>query len=129
MPNRLLRIVRRPTFLMGVCEYCNAEFRSHLVNQEVADWELKVLFSRHKCEPGGPNGAETKRSPHLIDYQGVLRCSVCKMPFPLDTRPSVEEVFAKHVAKAHRLAQMTEDVNQAAVRVVQQATEKNSGSA
>jgi hypothetical protein len=40
--------------------------------------------------------------PHLIDYQGAMRCSICKMPFPPDLTPSQGEAFAEHVKKLHR---------------------------
>ncbi|MGC2110749.1 MAG: hypothetical protein WA655_14610 [Candidatus Korobacteraceae bacterium] len=61
--------------------------------------------------------------PHLIDYQGAIRCSVCKMPFPPDAKPSRDEAFAQHVVKAHRPGQTTEDSSQAALRIVRKATE------
>jgi len=61
--------------------------------------------------------------PHLIDYQGTRRCSICKMPFPPDVKPSQDEAFVTHVRKAHRPGQTTEDSSQAAVRVVREATE------
>jgi hypothetical protein len=40
--------------------------------------------------------------PHLIDYQGVRRCSICKMPFGPHVKPSVSTAFAEHVLKAHQ---------------------------
>lgn len=71
------------------------------------------------------NGMAHKRTPpHLIDYQGARRCSVCKMPFPPDAKPSQEETFAEHVRKAHRAGQTSEDFSQAAFRVVKESTEK-----
>jgi hypothetical protein len=67
---------------------------------------------------------KTKLSgPHLIDYQDARRCSVCKMPFPADAKPSQEEAFTEHVRKAHRPGQTSEDFSQAALRVVREATE------
>jgi hypothetical protein len=62
--------------------------------------------------------------PRLIDYQGALRCSICKMPFPPDAPPSQDEAFAEHVRRAHRPGQTSEDFSQAAFRVVREATEK-----
>ena len=59
----------------------------------------------------------TMPPPHLIDYQGANRCSICKMPFSPDALPSVDEAFADHVRKVHRL----EDVNQAAARIVRES--------
>lgn len=55
-----------------------------------------------------------KLPPHLIDYQGAQRCSICMMPFPSDAKSSVDEAFAKHVIKAHRPGQTSEDFSQAA---------------
>ncbi len=66
-----------------------------------------------------------KLPPHLISYQGARRCSICKMPFAPDVKPSVDEVFAEHVIKAHRPGQTTEDVNQAAARIVRETTERD----
>src|SRR5271167_75413 len=42
-----------------------------------------------------------KLPPHLISYQGAQRCSICKMPFVPDEKPSADEAFAEHVIKAH----------------------------
>ena len=65
-----------------------------------------------------------KRShPRLIDYQGARRCSVCKMPFPPDAKPSVPEAFAQHLINVHKPGQTSEDSSQAALRVVREATE------
>jgi len=121
MPNRQLRIFRRSTSLIGVCEYCSAEFRSHLLNQELAGWELKVMFGRHKCNPGGADMSETKLSPHLIADGNVKRCSVCGYPFPADVKPSMSVAFSDHLLKAHKPGQPTEDMNQAAARIVREA--------
>ena len=54
----------------------------------------------------------TKLPPHLIDYQGAKRCSVCKMPFPTDVKPSLSTAFAEHVVKAHRPGQTSKDANE-----------------
>ncbi len=67
--------------------------------------------------------ARKRIQPHLIDYQGAKRCSICKMPFPPDAKPSQDEAFAEHVRKAHRPGQTTEDFNQAAARVVRETTD------
>jgi hypothetical protein len=54
----------------------------------------------------GPKDAipmsKPRPQPHLIDDQGAKRCSICKMPFPPDSRPSVNTAFAEHVLKVHR---------------------------
>ena len=43
---------------VGACEACNEEFISRTQSPRQADWEIKVLFQRHKCkaltEPAKP---------------------------------------------------------------------------
>jgi hypothetical protein len=51
---------------------------------------------------GNVHLTEPKLLPHLVDYQGAKRCSVCKMLFPPDARPSMSTAFAEHVLKAHQ---------------------------
>jgi hypothetical protein len=63
MPNRQLQIVSQPTFLMGVCDSCNAEFKSYLRNEKLAGWEIKVMFGRHKCKAGDPNASVARNAP------------------------------------------------------------------
>ena len=46
-----------------------------------------------------------KLPPQLISYQGAQRCSICKMPFAPDAKPSADEAFAEHVSEAHRPGQ------------------------
>jgi len=75
----------------------------------------------------GPSGVKwamprTKLPPHLIDYRGAKRCSICKMPFPPDSNPTINLAFAEHVVEAHRPGQTTEDVSQAAARIVHETT-------
>jgi hypothetical protein len=68
--------------------------------------------------------AETRnKTPHLIDDGGIKRCSVCKFPFHPDVKPSLTVAFTEHLAKAHRPGQTREDVNQAAARIVREATD------
>jgi hypothetical protein len=61
--------------------------------------------------------------PRLIADGNLERCSVCGYPFPADIKPSMSVAFADHLRKAHKPGQTTEDVNQAAARVVREATE------
>jgi hypothetical protein len=63
------------------------------------------------------------RVPRLMKHRGAKRCSICKMPFPPDTRLALAEAFAEHLRKAHSPGQTSEDFSQAAVRVVREATE------
>jgi hypothetical protein len=65
----------------------------------------------------------TRLSPHLMKYQGAMRCSICMMPFPADAPPSQDTAFAEHVMKAHRPDQTSEDVNQAAARIVRETAQ------
>ena len=69
--------------------------------------------------------ARTKLPPHLMTDRSnnVKRCSVCGHPFESDAQPSVSKAFAEHVLKAHRPGQTSEDVNQAAARIVGETTE------
>jgi hypothetical protein len=62
-----------------------------------------------------------KAAPHLVEDGDLKRCSVCGYPFPPAT-PAVEAAFAEHLRKAHVPGQTSEDVNQAAFRVVREAT-------
>ena len=58
-----------------------------------------------------------KLPPHLIDYQGAKRCSICMMPFPSDAQPSLDKSFAEHVITNHRPGQSSDGVNRAATRI------------
>ena len=51
----------------------------------------------------------SKLPPHLVQYQGLRRCSVCMMLFPDNSQPSVSKGFAEHVVKAHRPNQTPEE--------------------
>lgn len=62
--------------------------------------------------------------PHLIPDGNLQRCSVCGYPFETDVRPSMSAAFAEHLSKAHKPGQTTEDISQAAFRVVREATDK-----
>jgi len=41
---------RGSTLIVGVCEACNKRFRSHIQRPDQAEWEITVLFQRHKCK-------------------------------------------------------------------------------
>lgn len=60
----------------------------------------------------------TKLPPHWTANGGVKRCSVCGYPFLADVHPSIDAAFAEHLRKVHKPGQTTEDVNQAAARIV-----------
>ena len=40
--------------------------------------------------------------PHLITIAEVKYCSVCREPFPQDSKPSVSKAFVAHVREQHR---------------------------
>ena len=67
---------------------------------------------------------KAKLLPHLIADGSLQRCSVCGYPFPADVHPSMSMAFSDHLSKAHKPGQTTEGFNQAAARVVREATEK-----
>ena len=68
-------------------------------------------------------GDKAPRSPHLVADGNLERCSVCGYPFPNDVHPSMSVAFAEHLRTAHKPGQTTEDVNQAAARIVRETTE------
>lgn len=70
------------------------------------------------------NGTKRVASePHLIADGKLQRCSVCGYPFQADEKPSMSVAFAEHLMKAHQPGQTSEDVNQAAARIVRETTE------
>jgi hypothetical protein len=51
MPDRNLRIVKRERAVtVGICEACNKQFQSHIHPPSQSEWEIKILFERHKCK-------------------------------------------------------------------------------
>jgi hypothetical protein len=44
------------------------------------------------------------------------------MPFPSDIEPSLTKAFTEHVISNHRPGQTSEEVNQAAARIVRETT-------
>jgi hypothetical protein len=64
MQDRSLRIVKRQTGMtVGACEACGKQFRSHIHPPPQAEWEITVLFQRHRCKtlPHTPNAYGTGR--------------------------------------------------------------------
>lgn len=66
---------------------------------------------------------EKHSNVHLISDGKLKRCSICGYPFQPDVKPSMSVAFAEHLLKAHQPGQTTEDVNQAAARIVRETTE------
>jgi len=53
-----LRIVKRSAReSLGVCDSCNAQFKSWLPQPDKAEWEIQARFDEHKCQPEG--GSQT----------------------------------------------------------------------
>ena len=50
MGRRNLRIVKATPPAVGVCEGCNAMFKSYLRQGVQSQWEIKVQFERHRCK-------------------------------------------------------------------------------
>jgi hypothetical protein len=51
MQERNLRIVKRLSAItVGMCEACGKQFKSHIHPPAQAEWEIAVLFHRHKCK-------------------------------------------------------------------------------
>ena len=59
MAKRNLRIVRDHP-LLGICEYCNAQFSSGLMPVEAAKDDIQARFDAHKCEPEDVNQADAR---------------------------------------------------------------------
>ena len=68
--------------------------------------------------------AKPESDPSLIPDGNLKRCSVCGYPFAADVHPSMSVAFAEHLLKAHQPGQTSEDVSQAATRIVREATKK-----
>jgi hypothetical protein len=48
MQKRKLRIVKQSPPAMGICERCNAQFRS---GESFPDVDIQAQFDSHKCKP------------------------------------------------------------------------------
>jgi hypothetical protein len=60
MPKRNLRIVKHTHPAIGICERCNAQFKSSLSDMEL---DIAQQFDAHKCEPmdSSQNALRTQR--------------------------------------------------------------------
>jgi hypothetical protein len=50
MPKRNLRIVNLTPIVIGVCERCNAQFKSSQPLVDDAESEMRAAFDAHKCK-------------------------------------------------------------------------------
>lgn len=67
--------------------------------------------------------AEGKIS-ELVEFVAAQRCPICNMPFFPSDKPSMQEALENHVEKQHQRGQTSEDVNQAAARIVREAAKE-----
>jgi hypothetical protein len=59
MEKRNLRMVKTTPPASGVCEACNAVFKSHLHQAAQSKWEIQVQFERHKCKLQSTDHSQT----------------------------------------------------------------------
>jgi len=50
MAKRNLRIVKLTPIAIGICEFCNTQFKSHQSIEDDAEAELKTAFDSHTCQ-------------------------------------------------------------------------------
>ncbi len=63
----------------------------------------------------------TKAAPHLFEMDGIQRCSVCKMPFPLEGQHAIHRAFEEHIRNVHELRQANVDTNKTEFRSMHDA--------
>jgi hypothetical protein len=51
MAERKLRIVKHDPPIIGICERCNAQFKSANFTPDAAKHEISAAFNTHKCKP------------------------------------------------------------------------------
>jgi|SRR5271167_1914078 len=88
------------------------------------DAELRKKRAEEESVREGSTVPNSKLAPQLIADGNLKRCSVCGYPFQPDVKPSMSVAFSDHLLKAHKPGQTTEDLSQAAVRTVKEATDK-----
>jgi hypothetical protein len=54
VPKQVLRIIAHGYDTFAVCERCNAQFRSTLLNQHEAEKEIRAKYDEHKCKTWTP---------------------------------------------------------------------------
>jgi len=59
MLKRKLQVVNRSLPALGICERCNAQFKSSGPSESYAIVDIAVMFTRHKCKSvdRGHNGS------------------------------------------------------------------------
>ena len=100
------------------------EVRDHTREVQEKDSIIRQERAEKEAAREGFDRPSSKLPPRLIADGNLQRCSVCGYPFPADVHPSMSVAFSDHLSKAHKPGQTSEDVNQAAARIVKEATEK-----
>ena len=67
--------------------------------------------------------SEKSLPPHWVLDGYAKRCSICGYPLQVRIGQSADGAFAEHLRKAHEPGQRTEDLSQAALRIVREAGE------
>jgi hypothetical protein len=49
--DRKFRLVEKGLYKFAVCERCNAQFKSSVLNREAAEQEIQQQFDAHNCKP------------------------------------------------------------------------------
>jgi hypothetical protein len=49
----LLITEKRSWLTQAICQACGKKFLSRLRDPETSEWEIKIQFERHKCDPIG----------------------------------------------------------------------------
>ena len=60
MAKRSLRIVKLTPIAIGICEFCNMQFKSHQSIEDNAEAELKTAFDAHCCQHEGSSQAAAR---------------------------------------------------------------------
>jgi hypothetical protein len=61
MQKRKLRLVKRTIPAIGICERCNAQFKSSKPSEDAAAVEIAEAFRAHKCQPMDTNAIRIVR--------------------------------------------------------------------
>jgi hypothetical protein len=62
-----------------------------------------------------------RKTAHLVERDGSLRCSLCDMALGTNTNKTLSKIFTDHLRAMHR-AESKEEFSQAAARIVREVT-------
>jgi hypothetical protein len=73
-----MSIVKTAPSAVGVCEACDAIFKSHWRQVAQSEWEIQVQFARHRCNPQDATRNAVRMVKEGIQKRGprVLRLQV-----------------------------------------------------